>query len=85
MVSVMQHRKLGKSGLEVSVIGLGANNFGGRIDYGQSDSVISQAIDVGINLIDTSNSYGNTLSEEYIGRSLAVSYTHLTLPTILLV
>lgn len=66
----MQHRKLGKSGLEVSVIGLGANNFGGRIDYGQSDSVISQAIDVGINLIDTSNSYGNTLSEEYIGRSL---------------
>ena len=42
----MEHRKLGKSGLEVSVIGLGANNFGGRIDYAQSDLVISQAIDV---------------------------------------
>ena len=66
----MEHRKLGNSGLEVSVIGLGANNFGGRIDYAQSDLVISQAIDVGINLIDTSNSYGNTLSEEYIGQSL---------------
>ena len=66
----MDHRKLGNSGLEVSVIGLGANNFGGRIDYPQSDTVISQAIDLGINFIDTSNSYGNSLSEEYIGRSL---------------
>ena len=66
----MNYRKLGKSGLEVSVIGLGANNFGGRLDYETSDSVISQLFDVGINLIDTSNSYGNTLSEEYIGRSL---------------
>ena len=66
----MNYRKLGKSGLEVSVIGLGANNFGGRLDYETSDSVISQLFVVGINLIDTSNSYGNTLSEEYIGRSL---------------
>tara|TARA_B100001146_G_scaffold224672_1_gene243514 strand:+ start:108 stop:1034 length:927 start_codon:yes stop_codon:yes gene_type:complete len=66
----MNYRKLGKSGLEVSVIGLGANNFGGRLDYESSDSVISQLFDVGINLIDTSNSYGSTLSEEYIGRSL---------------
>ena len=66
----MNYRKLGKSGLEVSAIGLGANNFGGRLDYESSDFVISQLFDVGINLIDTSNSYGNTLSEEYIGRSL---------------
>ena len=66
----MKYRKLGKSGLEVSVVGLGANNFGGRLDYESSNSVISQLFDVGINLIDTSNSYGNTMSEEYIGRSL---------------
>ena len=66
----MNYRKLGKSGLEVSAIGLGANNFGGRLDYESSASVISQLFEVGINLIDTSNSYGNTLSEEYIGRSL---------------
>ena len=56
--------------MEVSVVGLGANNFGGRLDYQSSNKVISQLFDVGINLIDTSNSYGNTLSEEYIGKAL---------------
>ena len=66
----MKYRKLGKSGLEVSVVGLGTNNFGGRLDYENTNKVISQALDVGINLIDTSNSYGANLSEEYIGRSL---------------
>ena len=66
----MKYRKLGNSGLEVSVVGLGANNFGGRLDYQSSNEVISQLFDVGINLIDTSNSYGNTLSEEYIGKAL---------------
>ena len=66
----MKYRKLGNSGLEVSVVGLGANNFGGRLDYQSSNEVISQLFDIGINLIDTSNSYGNTLSEEYIGKAL---------------
>ena len=49
----MKYRKLGKSGLEVSVVGLGTNNFGGRLDYENTNKVISQALDVGINLIDT--------------------------------
>ena len=66
----MKYRKLGGSGLEVSEIGLGTNYFGQRLDFESSDRVISQCIDSGINLIDTSNSYGATLSEEYIGRSL---------------
>ncbi len=66
----MKYRKLGGSGLEVSEIGLGTNNFGQRLGFESSDRVISQCIDSGINLIDTSNSYGATLSEEYIGRSL---------------
>ena len=66
----MKYRKLGNSGFEVSAVGLGANNFGGRLDYQSSNEVISQLFDVGINLIDTSNSYGNTLSEEYIGKAL---------------
>mgnify|MGYP001289656831 FL=1 len=66
----MKYRKLGGSGLEVSEIGLGTNNFGPRLDFESSDRVISQCIDSGINLIDTSNSYGATVSEEYIGRSL---------------
>jgi aryl-alcohol dehydrogenase-like predicted oxidoreductase len=51
----MKYRKLGKSGLEVSVVGLGANNFGGRLDYESSNSVISQLFEVSIKLIPTSN------------------------------
>ena len=66
----MEYRRLGNSGLEVSVVGLGTNNFGGRMDAKQTDDVIKKAIDEGINLLDTSNSYGRTLSEEYIGKSV---------------
>ena len=58
----MKYRKLGNSGLEVSAVGLGTNNCGGRLDYDKTDRVISQALDTGINLIDTSNSYGDALS-----------------------
>jgi len=66
----MEYRQLGKSGLQVSVIGLGTNNFGRRVDAKGTAMVISHALDVGINTIDTSNSYGKTLSEGYIGRAL---------------
>jgi len=66
----MDYRQLGKSGLQVSVIGLGTNNFGGRLDAGRTALVIDHALEMGINIIDTSNSYGGTLSEEYIGRAL---------------
>jgi aryl-alcohol dehydrogenase-like predicted oxidoreductase len=67
----MQKRKLGTSTLEVSVVGLGGNNFGGRIDFEASQRVVHAAIDRGINLIDTADSYGNRGgSEEELGRIL---------------
>ncbi len=66
----MQYRQLGDSGLQVSAVGLGANNFGGRVDARGTESVVHAALDSGVNLIDTSNSYGGGLSEEYIGRAL---------------
>jgi aryl-alcohol dehydrogenase-like predicted oxidoreductase len=67
----MQKRKLGTSTLEVSVVGLGGNNFGGRIDFAASQRVVHAAIDRGINLIDTADSYGNKGgSEEELGRIL---------------
>jgi len=68
----MNYRHLGKSGLEVSEIGLGANSFGmpGRRDRPESAAIIHAAIDNGINFIDTSNVYATGLSEEYIGQAL---------------
>src|SRR5215471_16458305 len=56
----MQQRNLGRSGLKVSVVGLGCNNFGGdRIDLAASRKVVHKALDVGITLIDTADVYGN--------------------------
>ena len=66
----MDYRQLGSSGLQVSAVGLGANNFGGRMDYPRTEVVLNAALDCGVNLIDTSNSYGGGLSEEFIGRAL---------------
>ena len=54
----MEYRRLGHSGLQVSAIGLGTNNFGPRIDYPAAERVLRQAVDVGINFIETSNTYG---------------------------
>jgi aryl-alcohol dehydrogenase-like predicted oxidoreductase len=67
----MQKRKLGTSTLEVSVVGLGGNNFGGRIDFEASQRVVHAAIELGVNLIDTADSYGNRGgSEKELGRIL---------------
>ena len=63
----MRFRQLGNSGLTVSVVGLGANNFGWRLDVEQSRPVIETALETGINLIDTSDSYDTGNSEQIIG------------------
>ena len=56
--STLPHRSLGRSGLQVSVVGLGANNFGGRLDLAASRAVIDRALERGITLIDTADVYG---------------------------
>ena len=66
----MEYRYLGRSGLKVSAIGLGTNNFGRRLDADATALVVNHALDMGVNMIDTSNSYGDGYSEEYIGRAL---------------
>jgi aryl-alcohol dehydrogenase-like predicted oxidoreductase len=66
----MRMRSLGEGGPEVSVVGLGTNNFGGRIDYEQTLAVIDASLDAGVTLIDTADIYGQGTSEEYIGRAL---------------
>lgn len=67
----MEYRNLGGSGLKVSAVGLGTNNFGGRMDKASSALVLDKALELGINFIDTSNSYGRGLSEEYIGDAIS--------------
>jgi aryl-alcohol dehydrogenase-like predicted oxidoreductase len=66
----MQYRQVGTSGLEVSVIGLGGTNFGNRSTQEQTDSIVAGAIDRGITLIDTANSYSAGKSEAAIGKAL---------------
>ena len=55
----MEIRNLGQSGLLVSAIGLGCNNFGGRIDLEATRAVIHKAIDLGITLFDNADTYGD--------------------------
>ena len=64
----MEKRKIGS--LEVSIIGIGCNNFGGRIDEARTDEVCNTALDSGINFFDTADVYGATKSEEFMGRVL---------------
>jgi len=64
----MDTRKIGS--LSVSVIGVGCNNFGGRIDYPATLAVVDAALEAGINFFDTADVYGATKSEEFLGRAL---------------
>jgi aryl-alcohol dehydrogenase-like predicted oxidoreductase len=65
----MQLRPLGQSGLLVSVVGLGTNNFGMRDDV-DARAVVARAIDLGINFFDTAESYGHGRSERVLGEAL---------------
>jgi aryl-alcohol dehydrogenase-like predicted oxidoreductase len=64
----METRQIGS--LEVTVVGLGCNNFGSRIDADKSSAVVDAAIEAGINFFDTADIYGGTHSEEFLGRAL---------------
>ena len=66
----MDYRCAGASGLKVSAVGLGTNNFGGRTDEGQSALVIDEALEAGVTSIDTADIYNLGRSEEIIGRAL---------------
>ncbi len=64
----MEKRKIGS--LEVSVVGLGCNNFGWRIDADSTAAVVDAVISAGVNFFDTADRYGKGLSEEFLGRAL---------------
>jgi aryl-alcohol dehydrogenase-like predicted oxidoreductase len=69
-VSDMTYRPLGDSGLMVSAVGVGCNAFGSRIGLDAVRGIIDAAADTGVNLLDTSDSYGIGQSEEMIGVAL---------------
>ncbi len=66
----MEYRSLGKSGLKVSEVGLGTNNIGGRTDEAASIDIIHRALELGVNLLDTAESYTQGHSEEIIGKAV---------------
>jgi aryl-alcohol dehydrogenase-like predicted oxidoreductase len=63
-------RRLGPSGLSVSVVGVGCNNFGRRLDADGATRVVHAALDAGVNLFDTADIYGGGASEEILGKAL---------------
>ncbi len=78
----MEYRNLGNSGLQVSIVGIGCNNFGGRIDLEATRAVIDKAIDIGINLFDTADVYGGGgKSEDLMGQVLGGRRNQVVLAT----
>ena len=78
----MEYRRLGNSGLKVSEVGLGCNNFGMRIDQEATTAVVNAAIDAGITLFDTADVYGGQgKSEEMLGKALAGKRDQVVLAT----
>ncbi len=77
----MQYRTLGNSGLKVSAVGLGTNQFGGKVDEAGAATIIHQALDTGINFIDTADIYTQGNSERAIGKAIASRRTEVVLAT----
>jgi aryl-alcohol dehydrogenase-like predicted oxidoreductase len=67
----MPHRRLGHAGPDVSIVGLGCNNFGRRIDLEATRAVVDAALAQGVTFFDTADIYGRGQSEEFLGETLA--------------
>lgn len=82
----MQQRSLGNSGVRISVVGLGCNSLGGRIDFESSCRLVHKALDLGITLFDTADGYGYRYgnrggSESCLGRALGDQRKNIVLAT----
>lgn len=75
----MNTRRIGS--LDVTVVGVGCNNFGRRIDEAASTTVIHAALDAGINFFDTADIYGETKSEQILGRALGSRRSEVLIAT----
>lgn len=77
----MQYRLLGNSGLRVSVVGLGTNQFGGKVDEAEGVRILRRALDLGVNFVDTADIYNDGRSEEVLGKAMAGRRTEVILAT----
>ena len=77
----MEYRNLGNTGLKVSAVGLGGNNFGMWADEQTSITVINHALDMGVSFIDTADSYGKGNSEECVGKAVKGKRTGVIIAT----
>ena len=78
----MEYRRVGGSGLKVSAVGLGCNNFGMRCDQAQTDVVVGKALELGITLFDTADIYGGRgKSEQMLGKALGSKRKDIVLAT----
>lgn len=73
----MEYRSLGRTGMHVSVLSLGAMLFGGETDETEAAALVGRAIDAGVNSIDTANIYGRGRSEEHQDLLLAPALAHV--------
>jgi aryl-alcohol dehydrogenase-like predicted oxidoreductase len=79
----MKYRTLGRTGVQVSTLALGAMNFGsiGRTTQEEATAIVDAALDAGVNLIDTADMYGRGESEEMVGRAIAGRRDNIVLAT----
>lgn len=82
----MDHRPLGTSGLKISTVSLGTNNFGGRCDLDQTKAVVAASLDAGISMYDTADCYPTDpalwgKSEEFLGKALGKRRKEIVLAT----
>src|SRR4051794_9547470 len=79
----MQYRTLGRTGVQVSTLALGAMNFGAiaRPTQAEASAIVDAALEAGINLIDTADMYGKGESEEMVGKAIAGRRDDIVLAT----
>jgi aryl-alcohol dehydrogenase-like predicted oxidoreductase len=84
---IVHYRHLGSSGLRVSAVGLGGNNFGGRVDAAGTAAIVHRALDLGVTFFDTADTYGRRgggeagLSEQFLGAALGARRKDIVLAT----
>jgi aryl-alcohol dehydrogenase-like predicted oxidoreductase len=77
----MEYRNLGRAGVKVSAIGIGCNQFGGKVNQEETKAIINRALDLGINFFDTADVYSKGISEEFVGTALAGQWDKVVIAT----